>query len=321
MPTFSIITPLFNKERYFPATIASVLAQTTDDWEWLIVDDGSTDESLKQALSLAHNDARVRVTTQRNSGPCTARNSGVSGSKGEWLIFLDADDILEPDCLAGWLAAIAVEPDADLHAGGWTEVDPEATLEIAHHFPGNRAERFSIEELRDAAIAYAPWHPTAAIVRRKVVYGECLWDEAMNRKVTEDTVFWWRLIARLSVAIHYHTGVRYRRGTPGCRDQYLDPVKWSEGMFYALESNIKDWLALGNSLTSGQIASLVRVYESFGAEATQAGQPLIGKASFHRADVLLTHRTWNSPQGIARRLLGTRRFQLLKSLISWHKSA
>ena len=93
MLRFSIVTPLFNKAAYFPATIDSVVSQTFRDWEWIIVDDGSTDGSLALAQGAAARDARIRALTQPSSGPCTARNRGVREAGGEWLLFLDADDL------------------------------------------------------------------------------------------------------------------------------------------------------------------------------------------------------------------------------------
>jgi hypothetical protein len=218
------------------------------------------------------------------------------------------------------MAAITKAPQAMLHAGGWHEMTPDGQQLTCTHLPSGHDADDPSTVLRDSAIAYAPWHPAAAIVKRDAVHGECLWDESMNRKVTEDTVFWWRLIARHRVSVHPHCGVRYRRGTPGCRDQFRDPVKWSQGLFHALDSNVRDWRSLGHPLRSAQVANLVRVYESFGMEGMQSGEIGIANEAFYRADQLLAHGIWESRSAIARRLLGTRRFQRLRSLACGLKS-
>jgi hypothetical protein len=312
---FSIITPLYNKEQYFSETAGSVFAQTCPDWEWIIVDDGSTDGSMHLASDCAMQDARVSLLSQVNSGPCSARNRAIANANGEWLLFLDADDLLEPDALAGWRLAIGHVPSVELHAGGWFEVSPDDSTLVATHYPSGHGTEDPFLALLDSAIAFAPWHPSAAIVQRSCVTEFCLWPEAMNRMVTEDTVFWWRLIARSRVSTHDHFPVRYRRGTPGCRDQFADPRRWSQGLFHALDTNISDWLSLRDCLTSGQVANLIRVYESFGLQADTGGETSIANESFRRAEALLGMGIWKSPAATARKLLGIRRFQRLRNIL------
>jgi hypothetical protein len=205
---------------------------------------------------------------------------------------------------------------AEIHAGGWKELDLQSGEVVHVHKPAGHDVSNPNNALRDSAIAFAPWHPAAAVIRREVVVANCLWDEHMNRMVTEDTVFWWRLIACHRVAIHKICGVRYRRGTPGCRDQFRDPEKWSQGLFYALTSNVDFWVALGNTLTSGQVANLVRVYESFGAEAQRTGAKNLSAESFRRADTLLAQGIWTSPSARLRRILGTRLFTRFRHVVS-----
>ena len=312
MKTFSIITPLYNKENFFRDTVSSVLGQTCDDWEWIIVDDGSTDTSSVIAQGAAAKDSRIRFFTQVNSGPSTARNHGIKEAMGEWLLFLDADDMIEPDYLEK-LSAFCSDSSVTIHAGGWMEVDPEHGGTLKINWPPGLKEPDPNPTLRDTAIAYAPWHPAAAIVRRSIVSGNKLWDEEMNRLVTEDTVFWWRLISEYNVSLHEICGVRYRRGTAGCRDQFQDPVKWSGGLFYALQSNIEFWNDLGRELTSGQVANLVRVYSNFGEEAQKAGAKAIAVEAYRRADQLLSTGIWSSPTAWCRRIVGAKNFQFWKS--------
>ena len=95
----SVIIPCYNAERYLEACLASVLAQTMKDFEVLVINDGSGDGSLSIARRAAERDARVRVFHQENRGVCAARNKGLEEARGEFVTFVDADDLLEPIAL------------------------------------------------------------------------------------------------------------------------------------------------------------------------------------------------------------------------------
>jgi teichuronic acid biosynthesis glycosyltransferase TuaG len=103
----TVITPAFNAERFIAEAIRSVLSQTFEDFEYLIVDDGSTDATATVAQAYAANDARVQVLTGReNNGSYGARNEGLKRARGSYVAFLDADDIWEPTFLARTLEEI-----------------------------------------------------------------------------------------------------------------------------------------------------------------------------------------------------------------------
>ncbi len=91
----SVIIPLYNKGNSISNTIQSVLRQSIKDFEILIVDDGSTDNSANVVSTFG--DRRVKLIKQDNGGPSKARNTGIDNAQGEWIIFLDADDELLPD--------------------------------------------------------------------------------------------------------------------------------------------------------------------------------------------------------------------------------
>ena len=90
MPTVSVIIPLYNKSRYVMYAMNSVFAQTFEDYELIIVDDGSTDDGPQQVL--AYSDLRLRLIRQTNAGPGAARNRGITEANGKYIAFLDADD-------------------------------------------------------------------------------------------------------------------------------------------------------------------------------------------------------------------------------------
>lgn len=94
-PLVSIVTPLYNSEDYLVKTFVSVLNQSYKNWEWIIVDDGSTDKSLEIAQGLAK-DPRVAVLSLgKNHGAAKARNVGLDHAKGDYILFLDSDDELD----------------------------------------------------------------------------------------------------------------------------------------------------------------------------------------------------------------------------------
>lgn len=95
---FSIIIPLYNKERTIINTIQSVLQQNYDSIEVVIVDDGSTDNSCNLVQTIK--DERVKLYRKANGGPSSARNYGILQAKGKWILFLDADDTLLEDSLS-----------------------------------------------------------------------------------------------------------------------------------------------------------------------------------------------------------------------------
>jgi glycosyltransferase involved in cell wall biosynthesis len=98
MPFFSIIIPTYNRSNKLKYTITSVLNQTFEDFELLIMDDGSTDDT--DAIVKSFNDPRVSYTWESNSvGPATPRNRGIKIAKGQWISFLDADDLWYADRL------------------------------------------------------------------------------------------------------------------------------------------------------------------------------------------------------------------------------
>ena len=98
--TFSVIIPLYNKAKYICKSIDSVLKQSFDDFEIIVVDDGSTDESKSIVQNNYGQLDTISIVSQANAGPAAARNTGVKCATGNWILFLDADDLLLPDALS-----------------------------------------------------------------------------------------------------------------------------------------------------------------------------------------------------------------------------
>lgn len=99
----SIITPVYNGERFIRETLDSVLHQTYPDWEMIVVDDGSKDRSAAIVEEYAAKDNRIRLLRQANAGSAAARNKGIHCANGQYIALLDADDLWEPSFLESQL--------------------------------------------------------------------------------------------------------------------------------------------------------------------------------------------------------------------------
>lgn len=115
-PLVSIIIPTFNNSKHIKATLNSVLSQTYTNWECILVDDGSIDLTETIAINYQEKDNRFQYYKRPEDlpkGPSSARNYGVSKAKGDYLIFLDADDLLATTCLENRVAQFQQNPECD----------------------------------------------------------------------------------------------------------------------------------------------------------------------------------------------------------------
>lgn len=99
-PLLSIIVPCYNAEQFLRETIDCLIAQTLSNWECIIVNDGSTDNSLDIIKEYAEKDSRYKYLDKKNEGPAVARNVAINMSKGKYILPLDADDLISPDYAA-----------------------------------------------------------------------------------------------------------------------------------------------------------------------------------------------------------------------------
>lgn len=131
-PIVSIITPVYNAVSYLGRAVASVKAQTLEDWELILVDDGSTDGSAKAIDRLALEERRIRPVHQVNSGPARARNVAVTHARGRYLAFMDSDDTVSPE----WLERMVREADereADMVMCNYRTVNASGLRRESHH--------------------------------------------------------------------------------------------------------------------------------------------------------------------------------------------
>jgi len=189
----SVVIPAYNYARYLPEAIGSVLAQTYPDFEVIVVDDGSTDET--RAVVQRFDDPRVRYVWQENQGLSAARNTGIRESKRAYVGFLDADDLWQPNHLAAAVAEFARRgPEFALVAGTSVRMDQDK-----RELPTRIRPEQETQELTAADIVLKTrFMPSSAVVRRSV-FAEC-GDFDRQLRSSEDRDMWIRLGARYRLA-------------------------------------------------------------------------------------------------------------------------
>ncbi len=95
----SVVIPVYNVEQYLGGCLDSVLCSVYQDFELILVNDGSTDGSFQICGEYAARDSRIRLISQENTGVSAARNRGIDACQGEWIVFVDADDFISPNFL------------------------------------------------------------------------------------------------------------------------------------------------------------------------------------------------------------------------------
>ena len=120
---FSIIIPLYNKEDLILRTIKSVLNQSFRSFELIIINDGSTDRSMEKIRHI--NDDRLKIFTHLNSGVSHSRNAGIQKASYDYLYFLDADDLMEEECLLNYSLLINKYPSHSIYAANFSITDTE----------------------------------------------------------------------------------------------------------------------------------------------------------------------------------------------------
>jgi glycosyltransferase involved in cell wall biosynthesis len=192
MPRVSIIIPTYNSAQFIAQAVDSVLAQTYPDFEVIVVDDGSTDDT--QSV-LAPYSQRIRYIHQANKGPSAARNKGILAAWGDYILFLDSDDLIPPNKLELQIPPLEAHPDSGLVYSAWQHINENGTRIWGEMRP-NKQGRVLKDLLRRSF--YFP--PGAAVIRRDCLAKVGTFDETI--KGTEDTDMWLR-IARAGYAFEY----------------------------------------------------------------------------------------------------------------------
>lgn len=182
----SIVVPVYNVVTELPRCFESIVGQTYTELEVILVDDGSTDGSGKLCDCLAKSDSRTRVIHKKNGGLSSARNTGLGAATGDWLLFVDSDDAIEPDACEGLLATAQVTG-ADFVLGDAVHETPDGVEKMLHSsLDVNRlyAAKDCIIRLIKYHQFYAPavfaLYRTAFLLRNHLLFREGILHEDME---------------------------------------------------------------------------------------------------------------------------------------------
>src|SRR5579872_6391964 len=187
-PLVSVVIPAYLVTPYIATTLDSVLAQTFQDFEIIVVNDGSPDsEQLEKVLEPYR--SRIIYLRQENQGPSSARNTGIHKSRGEYIALLDADDLWNPEHLAAQLTVLKTDPSADMiYADARIFGDgPESGRTVMELCPSQGEVTFERLVTRQCVV-----HICVCLIRRNILFRAGLFDPAF--RAAEDADLWLRIV-------------------------------------------------------------------------------------------------------------------------------
>ena len=245
----SVIIPLYNKEKSIVSTIESVLSQTYKDWELIVINDGSTDNSLEVVKSFVDGlqivDCRLKILSKENGGVCSARNMGIEEAKGEYIALLDADDLWEKEYLTEQMRMVDDYSDAAMWGINFAETN---NGKIVRRVPTGLPDGYRgyIYNYFEMPTRISDLFCSSSVLIRKDVFDKVgLFDERI--KYAEDSDMWFRIIATNKVAFYDRYMVFYqwdaenramtkqrdlRDFLPYIIDKYQEPIYRANQVFY-----------------------------------------------------------------------------------------
>jgi len=249
-PLVSIVVPVYNAEKYLSKCIESVLNQTFFDWELILVNDGSIDDSALICESYKNKDKRIVVINKKNEGVGQARNEGMDKAKGIYLCFLDADDWLNDRTLEiAWRESNGAF--FDLIQFGCIRFIDESKIISYRVTPNieinlNNQDNSSLISLFEAGNAYAVW---GKLIKRDVILKNDLWFG--NKKRGQDIDF----------TIRAYQYIKYIKGISDCLYNYR--VLYNVSSKYdpmIIENHIQNYIQFNNLFTDCQRNVIVQNY-------------------------------------------------------------
>jgi glycosyltransferase involved in cell wall biosynthesis len=254
-PLVSIITPAYNAEPYIAETLRSALSQTHSRLEVIVVNDGSSDGTLAIAKSFA--DPCVRVVDQPNLGAAAARNRGLREAQGDFIQFLDADDLLAPNKIAVQVQRLLDNPDCIATARwGRFRTNPSETRFVRETFWRDMPP---LDWLVSRWERSSMMHPGGWLLPRSVLDKGGLWDESLS--LDDDGEFFDRMVISAQAVLFCEEAVSfYRSSLSSSLSGTRSPVAWSS-QFRALSLGANRLLRIEDSPRTRRACS--RGFEEF----------------------------------------------------------
>lgn len=242
-PLTSILIPCYNAQQWFAETIESALAQTWKNKEIIVVDDGSTDESL--SIARAYESLGVKVISQTNQGASAARNHALQLAQGDFIQYLDADDLLAPDKIERQIALLAEIPEGAIASGEWARFYGDSHHESVFQTQPLWTDLDPVDWLVCAWEGHWMMHPAAWLIPRVIAQKAGVWNE--NLSLNDDGEYFCRVILA-SRCIKFCPDARsfYRSGLNNSLSRAKSLSAW-RSCFHTLESDTEHILAVEDS--------------------------------------------------------------------------
>jgi glycosyltransferase involved in cell wall biosynthesis len=250
-PLVSIITPLYNTEKYISEAILSVINQSYKHWELIIINDGSTDTS--ESIVRSFDDSRISVFSQENAGVSVARNKGIALARGEYITFLDADDVLTEDSLKARIVYLQENEEVDMLHGGVSIRDSALANETQCYFPFAYNDLFKKILALDSRLVFNPSY--------------------MMKKTCLNTI-------------------RFKEGLTHCEDILFLAQMMSLNVNYASISEKVYYYRVSDSSAMSNISGLIEGYESLLTEVQKIAKVTYRDTLIMRIKILRIMLSW-----------------------------
>ena len=197
----SIIIPFYNSEEFIERSLMSCLTQSYSDIEIIMVDDGSTDKSSQIISVVSGGDSRVRVISQKNAGASAARNKGLDVARGEFVMFLDSDDWIDPDMIQDMLQIVKDHPDIQL---------------VQTRVPNDMKQQteegvYTTERSVKCLLEGSWWGPVCKLIRKDAIGGIRFPDKT----ISEDYLFNYQVFSSTDALFYKDKCYYHRTSRPG----------------------------------------------------------------------------------------------------------
>lgn len=257
--TISVVIPLYNKAASIEKTMQTVLLQTFRHIEVIVVNDGSTDNSLEVVKSMK--DERIKVINKENGGVSSARNRGILEASADYIVFLDADDYWEPDYLEEMYKLILDFPDASIYGCAYDWVENGISKTDDFHFP--LLYRNIVDNYFQTALNHHLYWTSAVIVRKKCIQKIGCFDERIS--IGEDLDVWFRMNLKYKGVFFNKVLAHYNIGGPNRamkrKHDYRKSIMFYFDKYKDDEEKNTDFSAFINKFRAYKVFDLLNNYE------------------------------------------------------------
>ena len=296
----SIIIPAYNAEQWLDECLRSVLAQTWPTCEILVIDDGSTDRTASVAEQYAG--PRLKLIRQPNRGAAAARNTGLKSARGDYIQFLDADDLLATDKIEHQINLLRQHDNRTLASGAWARFDREPSL--AHFSPfSNWRDLSGVEFLQLHYEDGCMMHPAAWLAPRSLLDLSGPWNESLS--LNDDGEYFARvMLAARHIVFCPAARSLYRSNLQNSLSRRKDATALAS-LYQSVDLTLANLLATDNTSRTRAAAAYAWKWTAF---ELYPGAPALSRAAMMKSKEL---------DGSPRPFPGSGRFQLIARLLGW----